>query len=594
MPIIDVYGQQIEFPDDLSEDQLQSAVKSAAAQLAPKKGPLGQPFMRKGPEQQLPTPGQAALGAAGQAVTDLGAGLVRGAGSIGSTLVAPGDWLADKMMGDRGRNLSGLVTGEQPMTRNQERRAKIDEGLRSLVGARPESIQYGAGKIGGEIAGTLGVGGTLGNLVGRALPTAAPLAEAVTTGGFRAGGMTGPAGILTRAAGGALTGGASAGLVDPEQAGMGAVIGGALPPVAMAAGKLGGGIRNVISGPAVPEQKRAVVEAAREAGFVIPPTQARPTIVNRMLEGTAGKISTQQNASLRNQEVTNRLVAQDLGLPADVPITPESLQIIRRNAGNAYQAVAETGTVVPGKAYTDAIDKLSAPFLKSAKDFPQSKIPEVVSKLDELKSSQFDASSAITKIGEMRELADEAYRAGRPSVGKAYKGAAQALEDAIDQHLKDIQAPGEILDGFRNARTTIAKTYTVEKALNKTTGTIDARKLAAELQKGKPITGGARQAAQFASEFPTAAQVPERMGSLPQTSPLDVATAGVLGGTTGRPSAVLGALLGRPVARGIALSGPVQNRLANAPSQGIIDLLQNDPQTAQLLLRSIPVAASSR
>lgn len=534
------------------------------------------------PSKPLPTPVDAAIGGAKRGAGSLVGGLVRGAGSIGSTVLSPFDAMG--------------ITG---MT-NDERRAGIDAGLQRM-GADTDSWQYGAGKLGAEVAGTLGVGGALAKGLTAAVPAAGRLGQAIASGGMVAGPVPAAAttaakvgNMATRIAGGAITGGAAAGLVDPENAKAGAIVGGVLPPAIMAGGKVGQGIRSVVRGPAVPEQKRAVIEAARQTGFVIPPTQAKPTLVNRALEGTAGKISTQQNASLRNQEVTNRLIAQDLGLPTDVPITPESLQVIRRNAGNAYQAVSDTGTVVPSAAYEAAIDDLASPFVRAAKDFPNSKVPEVVAKLEELKSPQFDASSAVSKIGEMRELADEAYRAGRPSVGKAYKGAAKALEDAIEQHLKDIQAPAELLDGFRNARTTIAKTYTVEKALNKTTGTIDARKLAAELQKGKPITGGARKAAQFASEFPTAAQVPERMGSLPQTSPLDVATAGVLGGTTGRPSAVLGALLGRPIARGIALSGPVQNRLAAQPQPGLLEMLANDPQSMQLLLRSAPVVAAGQ
>lgn len=267
MPSLNEMYADLEAADSAGDFELAKVIASKIkqAQSAPKR-PLGEPVLRMGPSQQLPTPGQAALGAAGQAVTDLGAGLLRGAGSIGSTIVAPGDMLADAILGDRNRNLAGLVTGEQPMTRNQERRAKIDEGLRSLVGARPESIQYGAGKIGGEIAGTLGVGGTLGNLIGRAVPAAAPLAEAVTTGGFRAGGLTGPAGIATRAAGGALTGGASAGLVDPEQAGMGAAIGGILPVATPAVGKAirkTGGLASEVLGLSTGAGGESIRQAAR-------------------------------------------------------------------------------------------------------------------------------------------------------------------------------------------------------------------------------------------------------------------------------------------------------------------------------------------
>ena len=50
----------------------------------------------------------------------------------------------------------------------------------------------------------------------------------------------------------------------------------------------------------------AAIQAARSQGYVIPPTQANPTLGNRLLEGMAGKLTTAQNASAANQGVTNR------------------------------------------------------------------------------------------------------------------------------------------------------------------------------------------------------------------------------------------------------------------------------------------------
>lgn len=266
MPSIDEMYADLEAADSSGDIELAQAIASRIkqAQSAPKR-PLGQPVMRGGYSPAIPSPGEAALGAAGQAVKDIGAGLLRGAGSIGATIVAPGDMLVDAVKSDR----------QGAPSRNEQRRAGIDAGLASLVGANPESIQYGMGKIGGEIAGTAGVGGILGNAIGRAVPAVAPLAQAVTTGGFRAGGMTGPAGILTRAAGGAITGGASAGLVDPSQASMGAAIGGALPVVAPAAGyaarKVGNfageafGLSTGVGGESVKQAARAGLEGGSRA-----------------------------------------------------------------------------------------------------------------------------------------------------------------------------------------------------------------------------------------------------------------------------------------------------------------------------------------
>ncbi len=157
-----------------------------------------------------------------QGVGNLAAGVVRGAGSIGSTILAPYDMAKDAMAG-KGLSLAS----------NRQRRNQIDAGLQSM-GAEPDSAMYQTGKLAGEIAGTAGTGSVLGNAARLVAPGATNLANALTTGGFRGGNM------LSRIAGGAATGGASAGLVDPSQIGTGAAIGGALPPALSGAGKLAG------------------------------------------------------------------------------------------------------------------------------------------------------------------------------------------------------------------------------------------------------------------------------------------------------------------------------------------------------------------
>lgn len=192
----------------------------------------------------------------GQGMGNLGAGALRGAGSIGATLLWPIDKAQDLYYGDRGPSLSGLITGKALPTRNEERRQKMDDGLET-AGAEPDSMMYKGGKLAGEIAGTAGAGGALGNGVLRAAPlltragVSAPAvtaaAEALTTGGFRAGGLTGLRGAATRVGAGALSGGASGALTDPGNAGIGAGVGAVLPGVAKVGGKVGSWAANAMT-----------------------------------------------------------------------------------------------------------------------------------------------------------------------------------------------------------------------------------------------------------------------------------------------------------------------------------------------------------
>jgi len=141
--------------------------------------------------------------AGGNPVVNVAGGGLRGAGSIGATLIRP------------------FESAEE----NAQRRADMDAALQQL-GAKPESFGFQAGKLGGEIAGTAGVGGLSANAL-RAIPGATTVApnfiNALRTGGFGAGK------IAPSVAAGATVGAGTSALINPADVETGAVIGGAMP-----------------------------------------------------------------------------------------------------------------------------------------------------------------------------------------------------------------------------------------------------------------------------------------------------------------------------------------------------------------------------
>lgn len=171
---------------------------------------------------------------------DILGGAVKGASQIGATIMAPVDIAKDAL---NGKGLS--------LESNRQRRKDVSEALTGF-GVDLDSNAARAGQIGTEIAGTAGMGGLLANGL-RAVPAiasrAAPVISAIESGGMTAGGVTGLKSVAPRVIGGGVTGGASAGLVNPESAPGGAGIGGVLPPVLMAGGAagraIGAGVRNL-------------------------------------------------------------------------------------------------------------------------------------------------------------------------------------------------------------------------------------------------------------------------------------------------------------------------------------------------------------
>lgn len=423
-------------------------------------------------------------------------------------------------------------------------------------------------------------------------------ANPVSYGVGRVAGAVAPAAAITRGAGmipsfaranpivqGAALG-ATSGLITPINTGatggemysdigqnvaLGTALGGAIPA--------GGQVANMLRGKGPTPQMAQSIQQARDLGYVIPPTQANPSMLNRIMEGVAGKISTAQNASARNQQITNELAAKSLGLPKDTPITPEVITGLRSKAGEAYTNLGLSGQVIADKSYINALDDIAKPYVTAMQGFPDAPPSPVLNLVQSLKSPSFDASSAVEKIKQLRRSADDAFRTGNSDIGSASKKAADAIEGALETHLSKT-GQTDLLSKFRDARQLIAKTYTIEKAANTTTGTIDAKKLAAQLQRGKPLSGELKEIAQFSQAFPKASQATEAMGSLPQLSPLDYA-AGLLGGVSTTGGLGAAAILARPALRAAALSSPVQNRLI--PSTAAPFLTENQRNLARIL-----------
>lgn len=183
-----------------------------------------------------------------QGAGNLLAGAVRGAGSIGATLLSP----RDAIEGYIARKMGA------PELQPEDRRTAMDAGLTSM-GADTNSGLFKTGKLGVEIAGTAGAGGGVANAITQAAPRAAAampaVIQAMRTGGLATGAKAAPgfmgavANMAPRIAGGAVAGGASDILTGGDGL-TGAAVGGLLPPGVKAAQMLGSGVKQLAAGTA--------------------------------------------------------------------------------------------------------------------------------------------------------------------------------------------------------------------------------------------------------------------------------------------------------------------------------------------------------
>jgi len=304
---------------------------------------------------------------------------------------------------------------------------------------------------------------------------------------------------------------------------------------------------------------------AKAAGYVLPPAQVNPSMTNKLLQGLVSEGKLHKAASLRNQPVTNKLVKEAFGIPDDIPLSADALGEIRRAAGANYDAVRNVGTIVADETYMAALKGITADAERIKANFPDRAEPPILKEVKSVGVGQFDSDAAIPVIRDLRERADLAYRGGEKKMGSDFRAVADAMEDLIERNLVTNKAPKDVIKNFREARKTIAQTYTVEKHLAND-GNVNAAGLAKELKK-KPLEGGIKTAAEFGQQFPKAAQRPEAIGGIGSISPTWAGASAIASAMTQNP-AMLGIMAAPPIGRSLMLSRPYQNMLVNPPSYG--------------------------
>lgn len=284
-------------------------------------------------------------------------GTASGFADVGNTLLNAAAGGADSLMGP-----------DNAISRwNAERQASLKDFNREN-----DSVSFGVGRLGGNIAATAPLGGAMGAGVKalgavqgltRAAPVLDALGSSIASGGFRTGAAPGVLGgqlgsMAARVGGGAIAGGASAGLVDPSSAGIGAAVGGALPAVFRAAtlgsDLVGRGVRAV----AKPDEVRAAEAIMQAGGYKTPEDIA---------------------------QVRSALGAQGPNIVAEPPTVPQilqnpgisQLQRTLRNSGDTSLLQREAAQNQARFAALDRISPVTGTVQQSAENFGNALAPQV-------------------------------------------------------------------------------------------------------------------------------------------------------------------------------------------------------------------------
>ena len=300
------------------------------------------------------------------------------------------------------------------------------------------------------------------------------------------------------------------------------------------------------------------LDNGKAVGYQVTPNfDPAASFLDRLGQGIAGKAQVEQGARVQNQGVTNALAARSVGLPPQALITQKALQQIRQAAvDKGYAPIQE----LDGPIQADAQFMRNQADIKSAHGDELSGNPDVTASadilmglnkgakgrptLDPLSLQQraslpsFDPASITDQISTLRSRAQDAYAAGRPSAGAAFRQQAGELEALVDRHLQDLDdVSPDLLTNYRAARQLIAKSHTIQDALNPSTGNVDATAIGSKLKNGVPLDEDLKTIADFANSAPTISSVPN--GAPLPTSPLNTLAGAAAAHATGGASLAL-------------------------------------------------------
>jgi hypothetical protein len=219
-------------------------------------------------------------------------------------------------------------------------------------------------------------------------------------------------------------------------------------------------------------------------------------------------------AAVTNRPIVNSTIRNELQLPANAPLSPQMLDSARTQySAPAYQAVRDIQKIPLNKAYESAIGNID-----NYDSIPLKYRPPT--------SGSMTGSEAVDFSRYLRNKANKYFAAakGNPQyedIGQAHWDAAQAVEDAVKDHLEST-GKGQMASDWDKARVYAAKTYSVENALDGA-GNVKVTDLKRQLLKGKPLSGDLETLANLGAQYPEAFRTTRV--TMPQAGPIRRATA---------------------------------------------------------------------
>jgi len=522
-----------------------------------------------------------ALNASREVATDFGKGALRGSASIGDTITNA----ASKSVVPNDPKVNWLINPDTQQPAVQARNTERQAGLAAYDADAPKSLAYGAGKLTGEIAGTAGVGGALAAPL-KAVPALGKLATAIQSGGMTVGGAPattlaqGAGNLALRAGGGAVAGGASAGLVNPDDAAMGAALGGALPVVTKAAGLAGRATGKVagkvLAGGGMSDEVKTLATRAKDLGIDIP---ADRLVDSKPLNAVASSLnyvpfSGRAATERKMQDQLNTALSRTFG--QDSPNVTMALRKAQTDLGSKFDDVLKANTVKVDKQMLDDLaeagNQASRELGTDGAGIISKQIDDIISKAGK---GEIDGQAAYN----IKKTLDRISNRNTPEAFYA-RDLKKKLMEALDRSLGKTEA-----EAFATVRKQYGNMLSLENlAKNGVEGDISIARLANMKNIGNKDL---QELADISAQF-----LKPREGQHGSMQRIGMGIGGAIASGMGAaPAVAVGVGAGR-LANSALNSSVARNALMGTPQTNSLIRFAGEPDLAQMFYRAAPVAGT--
>ena len=316
-----------------------------------------------------------------------------------------------------------------------------------------------------------------------------------------------------------------------------------------------------------------LTKLARSRGYVLKPSEAGG-LGGKIAEGLAGSPKLSAEMSIKNQKVTNRLIAEEHQLPEGTRVTRGNLAVAKKPWNAAYKEAAGLGDIEASPAYVPKVQSAGrtpgTSFQKGGED------PDIARLKEKYADPKFNAKDAVLHVRQLRADAVKNIKAPNApkqnELGYVQRQIADAIDDELDLKAEASGNPG-LKTRLQKARKELAKIHTTEAALVGNTGDVSAQKLAQMQDRGIPLDGNQKIIADIATEFGEVTRTGTKVKNKTPFSVLEGAF-GVAGASLHHPG-YGAAIVARPATRQFLMSDMYQNKLGAGPRKPTVGDIEN-------------------